>query len=686
MERLYLDSASAAMLTGKTKQWIRELARSGGLGAEIVEKSIGGNGGISYRIPLDALPIEAQIRYYEETGRAAVQLRAGEEQFDLGAYAKKAGEAGMRKLLGRQQAVLRLIGLRRSNVSELTAAIEALAVEYGMSGMTLRRLEKRYLESGLAGLTRSGRDDKGKSRSMCLEARRMICELDLDGNKLTANAILDMVSADALELGTDACRECAYNPDSQAHAAMQQTEMADYYPACDEAGGGIIAPANRHAVNRVIASINPGDRVYARYGRKAWEAQFMTKGLRRKPDIVNEGWFGDHHQFDVFVLDHRGRPVRPWLTAWYDIGSGALVGWCVSTNPNSGTITEALARAIARKKNSNIYGAPNWVYIDNGKDYRSHRFEGDEETEYWRRRDPEMMREMYMRLTGASVMQTLGVKVVHATAYHGWAKPVERFFRTLEERYCRQLQGYCGGKPGDRPENFDRALRHWTETGGLMTMDEFVDVFQNEILPAYHAHPHSGYNGETPAERYARLPKARSEVFGWALLSELRYLEAERLVTPQGVKFRGRIYWDAELLHRVTEHVIIKYSDAEPESITVRDIRDGSFICEAVAREAMEYVDEDAEKVARHVAVQKRQEQEARQRIRGVSGRVPGKRASGNIYYEAVDEAAKGNIAHLEAERTARARTEARKKRTEAADWTESDEYFYRLGMATLEK
>lgn len=203
----------------------------------------------------------------------------------------------MRKLLGRQQAVLRLIGLRKSNVSELTAAIKALAAEYGMSGMTLRRLEKRYLESGLAGLTRSGRDDKGKSRSMCLEARRMICELDLDGNKLTANAILDMVAADALELGTDACRECPYNPDSQAHAAMQQTEMADYYPACDEAGGGIIAPANRHAVNRVIAQHQPrrpglravraqgmGSAVYDQ--GSAPEAGYSERGLVRRPSSV----------------------------------------------------------------------------------------------------------------------------------------------------------------------------------------------------------------------------------------------------------------------------------------------------------------------------------------------------------------------------------------------------------------
>ena len=145
----------------------------------------------------------------------------------------------------------------------------------------------------------------------------------------------------------------------------------------------------------------------------------MLKTIRKKPDLVNDVWFGDHHQFDVFVLDDRGRPVRPWLTAWYDIGSGVLVGWCISTNPNSETITESFVRAVAEKPGSPIHGAPNTIYIDNGKDYRSRAFEGDTEAEYWRARNPEVMSEMYLQMVGASTLQAMHVKVVHAKAYHG---------------------------------------------------------------------------------------------------------------------------------------------------------------------------------------------------------------------------------------------------------------------------
>lgn len=679
-ERITIDTATAAQFTGQTDRWIRERIASGALPAEAIPGSAG-QGGISYRIPLDALPAEAQIRYWEQRGHDVMAATADEEAFDLGTYKARQGEAGLEELLNRQQAVLQVIGLRDRAGKGLTEAINGVAERHGMSGATLRRLEERYRKQGLAGLTRSGRNDKGESRSMCLEARRRICADYLDAGLLKANTILDRLFQFP---EPDACAHCPYNPESAEHASLQLTDLADAFPPCGEAGGGLIAPNNRHAVNRVIAQMPDEDKDYMRRGRKYWEARYMMKGIRKKPDQVNEGWFGDHHQFDVFVLDERGKPVRPWLTAWYDIGSGMLVGWCISTNPNSGTITEALVRGIAKKKNSPVFGAPVWCYMDNGKDYRSRHFEGDEETEYWMHRDPELMQQMYLKLTGASVMQTLRIKAVHAKAYHGWAKPVERFFRTLEERYCRQLRGYCGGKPEDRAENFDRSLRAWVEKGELMTMDEFVDVFQNEILPAYNQHPHEGYGGETPAQRYARLPKARFEEFSWALLSEVRMQEAVRVVTPQGIKFRGRIYWDEALIHLATQRVVIKFNNCEMDEITVRRITDGGFICEAAVREAFQYVGEDEETIARHVSMQKRQETEVRQRIAARTGRRIGRRASGNLYHEAVDETAAGNITSLEAETTARRRGERRKATADAATRTELDDYFYQLGLQGL--
>ena len=200
MKEIYIDSYAAARLTGKTERSIQKNIQSGILPAECV-KGRTGHGGLSYRIPLDALPAEAQIRYLEEVGRAERSERGCTEAFDLEAYKAHYGVAGIEKLLERQKAVLRLRGLRQTAEEDLTGAVNALASEYDMSGATLRRLEARYMAEGLKGLARRGRNDKGESRSMCLGARRMICELDLDWNRLKANTILDMVKDRARELG-----------------------------------------------------------------------------------------------------------------------------------------------------------------------------------------------------------------------------------------------------------------------------------------------------------------------------------------------------------------------------------------------------------------------------------------------------------------------------------------------------
>ena len=64
MKEIYIDSYAAARLTGKTERSIQKNIQSGILPVECAKGRVG-RGGLSYRIPLDALPAEAQIRYLE---------------------------------------------------------------------------------------------------------------------------------------------------------------------------------------------------------------------------------------------------------------------------------------------------------------------------------------------------------------------------------------------------------------------------------------------------------------------------------------------------------------------------------------------------------------------------------------------------------------------------------------------
>ena len=78
---------------------------------------------------------------------------------------------------------------------------------------------------------------------------------------------------------------------------------------------------------------------------------------------------GDHHIIDRVVM-YEGRLVRPWLTVFLDMRSAAVLGWCVSTNPNSRTILMSYYMMAIR------FGIPEMAHIDNGKDYKGKTIKG----------------------------------------------------------------------------------------------------------------------------------------------------------------------------------------------------------------------------------------------------------------------------------------------------------------------
>lgn len=659
MNEVMLSTVKVASLLGISYRVLMKRVEQGEYAYRVMQSCYGGgNSGAMYLIALSSLPMEAQEQYYHEI--AVQSLQNVSHDFDLVTYAARHGIYGTKKLQKKQEAVTRMTSIRMDDKKCVMERIEALAEEYGVSSRTLFRWENEYLNKGLNGIARKERKDKGESHSMCSEARRIVCEQYLDPAKRTQNYILDKVQERATLLGKNGCNECPYNPRSRNHLALMNGPDAEFFPACDRAGNGIIPPPSRYAINYVVASISKEEKTYMRSGRKAWEAAHMVKCSRAKPDEANLCWFGDHTEFDVFVVDENGNLIRPWLTAWYDIGSGMLSGWCLSAKPNTETILEAFARGVAVKRNNPMWGVPSHLYIDNGKDYRGHRMEGGRTVDY-------DLGTINSALTDLGLLKLLHIEVHHAQPYHGWVKPVERWFRTIEERYCRELPGYCGGDPKQRTENFDRQLKALQARGELLTLDEFADIFMNDILPAYANHPHEGYGGKTPAQRYAEIPKARSEVIGWNTLAAIKMESERRKVGPTGIKYDKKLFWHEELRHITNQWVTIRFNRGDSRSITVCTL-DGAFICEAEPKAYYRFVSEGENMVSGHVALQKRQEKEVRQTIRTRGVKLPGKRASGNMFYEMIDEHAQANIYDFQAERAMRARQEVREEQKARAD------------------
>ena len=378
----------------------------------------------------------------------------------------------------------------------------------------------------------------------------------------------------------------------------------------------------------------------------------MQKTKRIKPTMVNEVWFGDHHKLDLFVLDEQGNLVRPWMTAWMDACSRRFVGWELTLEPNSDTVADSFCRAAVYTKGSDVSGLPCAIYIDNGKDYRSQRFEGDRIVES----DLGTLNAEFCEQDG--LLRAMGVAVHHALPYRGWSKDVERAFGTLED-FVRECPGWCGDSPEERPEDNGRILRKLNERGELMTFETFAECFAEQLLPKYDNHI-SAEDGLSPAQRYAQAEKARSDTPDWATMSVFKSQCVKRVVSTQGVRLNNQLFWHQDMTDAIREQVTVYYNRGYNSSVTV--FRGGRFLCEAEPVELMNLLEADQDRVAEHMADQKRQQRKITDRLAYL--RQSTKRISREAYAEAIDEQRQrqATITSLEARRAESAKAKVAEK------------------------
>lgn len=367
-----LSTVCAGQLLGISKQAVQKAIKDGRLLAtETAQISTTGKKRTCYSIALTDLPREAQLKY------AAMQDRTDNGQFDAAGYKAKYGQEGVDRLMERLDAVREMMLFKESGVGSVCEKRKEVAALLGISPTRLSQLEKAYAEGGLSAMAEgTTRRDKGKPRTLCQMAQDVVAYETCLSTRPTNRSIYDRLVKIAGQLEEDACLVCPHNEGALFRAQLINAGIPVESP-CPNAGEGMVVPQHFGTVDRFISRIPASVRAMGRHGMKYWEAEYMPKALRQKPDMVNEVWFGDHHVFDVFVIGPDGKPVRPWLTTWMDARSGCFVGWALSLNPNSDTIMESLVRGIGHTKGSPFFGAPLMTYIDNGKDYRCRRLEGE---------------------------------------------------------------------------------------------------------------------------------------------------------------------------------------------------------------------------------------------------------------------------------------------------------------------
>ena len=287
---------------------------------------------------------------------------------------------------------------------------------------------------------------------------------------------------------------------------------------------------------------------------------------------TNEQWCGDHHQFDVMVR-HEGKIVRPWLTAWMDMRSRRVVGWCLyAHDPNTNSIVSALRNGCER------FGVPESLYVDNGKDFDSYALHG--RTKWQRRRGKVQVDTEHV----GGILRGLGCEARFCWAYHGQSKPIERWFGTLEDQFGKRWPTYCGNKPENKPENLGAKL----ERGQAPELADFVAAFGEWLESAYNAAPHAGdgMEGRSPAEVFDAGWGTASKRTAAADLLDVLLMKTSRPVKvgKNGVTWSGLRYgqYEPALFSWQDKEVYLRVDEREVGRVLVFS-PDDKFLCAATA-------------------------------------------------------------------------------------------------------
>lgn len=678
----YIEAKLAAELAGEHISTVYRKADNNVYIAQKVESEIG-EAEKKIKILLSSLPVAAQVKYLQQNNIITTNNVFNHElDIDMAAYKEKFGDAGLKDLIAKYDLVQKALMIESQRTKNKTELWIQLAEENGVSKRTLDRMVSGFKEFGTKSLMKKiERSNKGKRTSVCLEAKRFLMENYVTKIRRTKSKVFDMLKEYNRDYGKSCCESCIYREGTLSRKALENEGYVDI-PICDEAKEGLKITNSIATITRILDEVPSEVYDYVTKGKKYWEAMYMQKATRDKPSLINECWFGDHHVLDVFIKDKDGKIAKPWLTSWYDAASGCMVGWCLNMNPNSQTIAEAFAYGVCVKKDFIFFGPPLIVYTDNGKDYRSHAFEGGKIIER------NFGKGMPFNIETDGILKQLDIENCHAKPYHGWAKPIERFFGTFADRYVRELPGWCGRHPEERPEGFEKDLKKLVEQDKLLTLDELKDWFIG-VLNDYHNTEHSGYGNRKPIDIYMSGEKARYDKPSWAILSILKMEHEIRTVTTQGITMDNKLYWHNELRHLVKEKVKVRFNRENKDILIV--IHNGKFICAAPIKANLKMVHEDDEKIAGHISNQKIQERELKERIAELMGKPKPKvrkQSSTNMLTGEIIETDTNNVTVLEHEKAMKAYNDEIKKQNIKAQVEEGtvDRRYRKTGEQLLKK
>lgn len=350
-------------------------------------------------------------------------------------------------------------------------------------------------------------------------------------------------------------------------------------------------------------------------GTREYKNKVMVKGSRDTKGLqVMQIVMGDEHTFDCWVSykQPNGKviAIKPHLAAWVDMRSRVIMGDVMCKDANSDILKQSLLKMIYSEPG----GVPEYLYIDNGKDYTAKTMTG---------RDRNDRSGMNFDNETMGFYKSIGIKDDHrALPYEPWSKgQIERFFRTVCNKFTRWMKSYTGTLTGSKTsDKVDKDIKRMLERGELLTLEEFYEKWHEWLTTVYMHTEHSGLKkmGETykkpydcfmNEDRYFKAAPPKSYATMLMMKSE------NVLVRNIGITKWGYEYRSDELCDYIGRKVDIKY---DPDDMAVLYVFDqkGKRICEAYCQELLQIAPKVTQKaLEEHLKMQKRQQKRDRERL-----------------------------------------------------------------------
>lgn len=230
------------------------------------------------------------------------------------------GEEAVARLQQRLLGVQDMILYKTSGFRDVCTYRSIIASHLGISPTRLSQLEQAYKKDGIIGLMdKFERGDKGKSRSLCLLAQRLVYEKSTV-KKLSAPQILSELIHYRDTFPASLCACCIYNNSSLEYGAQEQQRSSEStpFPQCDLRKEGLVIPQSASTITRFLHSGQGHFRAYYSQnlsvvkpvGKAAAGSPVFDDDAKEYPVLINPKYL-DREKY--LIIEVKGDSMEPRL-------------------------------------------------------------------------------------------------------------------------------------------------------------------------------------------------------------------------------------------------------------------------------------------------------------------------------------------------------------------------------------